>query len=300
MTGPADHGATRVVVVGDVGLDVVAVPAAPPVTGQDTRAAIAVTAGGAAGNTATWLRGHGLPVTLIARVGDDRAGIAVREELESIDVDCRFAVDPVRPTCCVVVLVEGDDRTLLSDRGANGALAPGDVDLEGFPAGPAHLHLSGYVLFDEGSRAAGVRALAAARERGWTTSVDPQSVPHLQGVGADRFLGWMGGVDLLLPNASELAALGGPAAVLAALGPGGAIAVTRGADGAAWIDREATVARANPGPVAVRDATGAGDAFNAGLLAAWLAGASRADALVSGMQDAVRAVTGLGARPVPA
>lgn len=301
MSGPvsARPGTNRVVVVGDVGLDVVAVPSAVPVPGQDTRAAITVTAGGAAGNTATWLRGHDVDVTLIARVGDDRAGIAVREELETIGVRCRFAVDPRRPTCCVVVLVEGADRTLLSDRGANAALSPADVDLDRAAAGSAHLHLSGYVLFDAGSRAAGRRALTAARERGWSTSVDPQSVPHLEGVGAERFLEWITGVDLLLPNASELAALGGAQRVLRALDPDGAVAVTRGADGAAWIDRTGTVRRPNPGPVPVRDATGAGDAFNAGLLAAWLAGGSPGDALLAGMGDAVRAVSGLGARPVP-
>lgn len=295
----------RVVLVGDVGLDVVAVPSTAPVPGQDTRAAITVTAGGAAANTATWLRGHDLLVSLIARVGDDRAGVAVREELAAVGVDCRFAVDPDRPTCCVVVLVEGADRTLLSDRGANAALAEADVDLpvdavpstaDGGP-GRVHLHLSGYVLFDAGSRAAGLAALRAARDRGWSTSVDPQSVPHLEQVGAEQFREWITGVDLVLPNAAELDALGGPDAVLPVLGPDAAIAVTLGADGAAWIDRSGQLRRPNPGPVPVRDATGAGDAFNAGLLAAWLAGADRSTALRSGMADAVRAVAGLGARP---
>ena len=45
------------------------------------------------------------------------------------------------------------------------------------------------------------------------------------------------------------------------------------------------------------DSTGAGDAFDAGLLAAWLAGASPSDALRAGVAAGARAVTRLGARP---
>jgi sugar/nucleoside kinase (ribokinase family) len=50
-------------------------------------------------------------------------------------------------------------------------------------------------------------------------------------------------------------------------------------------------------PAAVVDATGAGDAFAAGLLAAWVAGASPADALAAGARLGALAVTRVGARP---
>jgi sugar/nucleoside kinase (ribokinase family) len=50
-------------------------------------------------------------------------------------------------------------------------------------------------------------------------------------------------------------------------------------------------------PVRVADSTGAGDAFDSGLLSAWLAGAGRYDALRAGVAAGARAVTRIGARP---
>ena len=74
-----------------------------------------------------------------------------------------------------MVLVDGDgQRSMLPDRGAGKNLLAADLD----PAllrGRRHLHLSGYVLLDESSRDAGLAMLAAARDAGLTTSVDPQS-----------------------------------------------------------------------------------------------------------------------------
>ncbi len=204
--------------------------------------------GGAGGNTAAWLARHPVDVSLIARVGADEAGRSATTELAAAGVDCRFAVDPALPTCCVVVLVGDDgDRTMFADRGANKAFCPDDVDLPS-TAGRAHLHLSGYVLLDNGSRPAGLAALAAAKDRGWTTSVDPQAALHIRTAGAATFLSWVAGVDLLLPNDAELAVLGGPEAVLGSVG---AVVVTHGRQGASWYS--AGGAGERPGPDRARD-----------------------------------------------
>ena len=157
-------------------------------------------------------------MTLVARVGDDAAGTACRGELEAAGVTCAFAVDPALPTCMVVILLDAHgDRTMFPDRGANRAFSVADVDLAslGLPAEPRpHLHLSGYVLFDAGSRAAGLESLRQARALGWTTSVDPQSPALIEREGVGAFLSWVSGVDLLLPNENEVVALGGLAAIL--------------------------------------------------------------------------------------
>lgn len=298
----------RVVVVGDVAVDVLVAPRSPMVPGADVPASIRSSAGGAGANTAAWLAHLGAQVTLVARVGDDAAGRAAAAELSAAGVRPALALDRERPTCCVVALL-GDpawsaggtridmDRTLLSDRGAAAHLSPADL-----PAldGADHLHLSGYVLLDPSSRPAGIDALASARAAGLTTSVDPQVAPAL----TSEFRSWIRGVDLLLPNADELRALGGADTLLAEVG---AVASTAGVHGAIWEERR----RAACGPehqqsgrwsvpaplVEVVDATGAGDAFNAGLLVAWLGGAGPVEALRAGCAAGAEAVGVLGGRP---
>jgi sugar/nucleoside kinase (ribokinase family) len=144
------------------------------------------------------------------------------------------------------------------------------------------------VLLDPSSRPAGLAALAAARAAGLTTSVDPQAAPGLTA----EFREWVRGIDIFLPNADELAALGGSDAALNVVG---AVAVTDGADGARWVDRRGTW-HVDALPVDVVDATGAGDAFDAGLLVAWLRGAAPEDALRAGCAAGATAVGAVGAR----
>lgn len=280
-------------VVGDVGLDVVGKLAGPVVFGHDTRARVTVTPGGAGGNTAAWLARHDVDVSLIARIGADEAGRTASAELTAAGIDCRFAVDPVLPTCCVVVLVAPDgDRTMLADRGANAAFCVEDLQLPTV-TGRGHLHVSGYVLLDDGSRPAGLEALRLARQAGWTTSVDPQAAVHIAAAGAAQFLAWVAGADLLLPNDSELAALGGLDPVLATVG---VVVVTHGRHGASWYSPTERIDV--PAPESPEtDSTGAGDAFNAGLLSSWLTGADPVTALQAGVAAGTAATASIGARP---
>ncbi|MGQ5260064.1 carbohydrate kinase family protein [Micromonospora sp. ZYX-F-536] len=297
MTRPA-----RVVVVGDVITDVVAVLSGPLAAGSDTTAGISLGGGGQAANTAAWVAAQGVDVTLVAAVGDDDAGRDRIGELEGAGVDC--AVDRIEgvPTGTVIVLATDGERTMVSQRGANLRLSAEHVEraLAAVPDA-GHLHLSAYTLLDAGSRGAGLRALAVARERGLTTSVDAASAAPLRRVGAAAFLGWVRDVDLLLLNADEATALAGgldPAAQARALSATARrVVVKRGAAGAVWVDRTAALSVAPARRVAVVDVTGAGDAFAAGLLTAWLAGATPTAALNRATDLGALAVSTVGARP---
>jgi sugar/nucleoside kinase (ribokinase family) len=87
-----------------------------------------------------------------------------------------------------------------------------------------------------------------------------------------------------------------PASAAALLDVVGAVALTSGADGASWVDRDGVLS-VPAEDVECVDSTGAGDAFDAGLLAAWLSGGSRLDALLGGVRAAARAVSAVGAQP---
>ena len=234
------------------------------VFGQDTRARVAVAPGGAGGNTAAWLAREDVDVSLIARVGADEAGRTAATELTAAGIDCRFAVDPDLPTCCVVVLVAPDgDRTMLADRGANAAFSPEDVVLPAVE-GRAHLHLSGYVLLDNGlpTRRAG---LAGAGQGRGLDHVGGSAGRQPHPVGRRRHLPVLGGRAWTcccptIPSWPRWAAS------TPVLGVVGAIVVTHGRHGASWYSPTARVSVPAP-QVHETDSTGAGDAFNAGLLA---------------------------------
>jgi ribokinase len=287
---------SRVVVLGDVMLDVVARLSGPVAPGSDSPARIAFDGGGQAANTAAWLAVAGAPVVLVARAGEDAAGRAALSELEALGVDARVAVDSERPTGTCIVLVAADgERTMFPDSGANGALAPGDLPGDLFEPG-SHLHVAGYALLRDGSRAAALSAIERARAARMSTSVDPSSAALLSG--GVRRLG--NGVGLLVPNSLEAATLTGlddPAAAAHALAESvPEVVVTLGEKGALWTDG-AELVRVPAEPAKVVDTTGAGDAFAAGLLAARLRGAGPKEALRAGCALAARAVATPGARP---
>jgi ribokinase len=270
---------TRMVVVGDVMVDVVTAHATPLAPGSDTPARVSLRGGGAAANVAAWLARAGVPVTLVGRVGDDPLAAVALAGLDGVAL--HVARDAERPTGVCVVLVGPDgERTMLPDPGANDALAPGDLaELEG-----RVLHLSAYSLLRAGSRAAARAALERARAAGVAISLDAASAAPL--AAAPQLAAWAGPVDLLLANADE--------APHAASVVARERVIKRGADGAEWSDGARRVVAPAVGAAAL-DTTGAGDAFAAGFLSAW-PGPPEA-ALAAGCRLAAEAVALPGARP---
>jgi sugar/nucleoside kinase (ribokinase family) len=78
---------------------------------------------------------------------------------------------------------------------------------------------------------------------------------------------------------------------------GGTVVVKLGAAGAVAATSRGAVVEAAALPVEAIDATGAGDAFAAGFLIAWLGGDGLDAALAAGAAFGARAVTTMGARP---
>ena len=297
-------GGPRILVVGDVAMDVVALLETSIALGSDTPAQIRLAGGGQGANTAAWLAWLGRPVTLAAVVGTDQFGDLRLTELAGLGVRCVIRRCSAAPTGTIIALSLGAERTMITQRGANRLLAEADIDAAVEAAPDAgHLHLSGYVLADPESQPAGRHAMAVAASRGMTVSVDAASTQPLRDAGVARWLDLVTGVDLLLANAAEAAELTGQAEPQRAAAELTTVArnvvVKLGPDGAVWCGRDGQRVRSAGRRVVAVDPTGAGDAFAAGLLAAWTAGADPATALEEGASAGAAAVATIGAAPPP-
>ncbi|MGW3861148.1 carbohydrate kinase family protein [Streptomyces sp. NPDC005047] len=290
-------------VVGDVVTDVVARHRGPLAAGTDTAASIRRLPGGAGANVACWAAWAGYGnVRLLGRVGADAADWHERE-LTACGVRPLLVVDPSAPTGTVICLVDSGDsgeRTFLTDSGASLRIGPGDWS-DTLLDGVARLHLSGYLLFAKPSRALVSVALAAARARGVPVSLDPASAGFLAGLGVDRFLGLVEGVDVLLPSRDEACLLTGlpdAADAAAKLSRHVPLVISKqGAEGALVARAGAVCARVPAAPASPRDSTGAGDAFTGAFLAALLAGATPEQAAATGCRAGATAVERVGGRP---
>ncbi|WP_046502666.1 carbohydrate kinase family protein [Streptomyces odonnellii] len=301
VAGPRRSAGQGLVVIGDVVTDVVARYRTALAHGTDTAAEIRTLAGGAGANAACWAARTGCAdVRLLARVGAD-AHDWHAERLRRAAVRARLVIDDQVPTATVICLVDASaERTLLTDSGAALRLSPADWS-PSLLDGAGRLHLSGYLFFTEVSRRLAATAMGSALERGIPVSVDPASAGFLKGLGAERFLAAVTGVETLLPNADEarlLTGLADPADAAAELSRRVPVAVvTLGADGALVAEAGAVRARVPPVRAHAVDSTGAGDAFTGAFLAARLAGADPVEAAAAGCRAGAEAVATVGGRP---
>jgi ribokinase len=238
--------------------------------------------GGSGGIVAAGAARLGLRVAIAGCVGDDALGRAMLAALDGVDVSAvRMGAEP---TGVSVGLARPGDRAVLT---ALGALA--EFRAEHVP--DALLAAARWVHVTSPFLQPGLDVAAVAARAAGTTSLDPGWDPH------ERWeLAWEG-FDVLLPNAQEAQRLSGEddaeaaARRLAAQGP--TVVVKRGADGALAVgggaDRavpseagDRDVVRVAAPAVDPVDATGAGDSFDAGFLAARLAGEGLAGALALG------------------
>jgi sugar/nucleoside kinase (ribokinase family) len=298
-TATAGPGAFDLVVIGDCNPDVLVLgDDLTPAFGQQEKlvAGMALVVGGSASITAVAAARLGLRVALVAAIGDDAAGGFMLAELARAGVDTgAMPVRPQRPTGMTVALSRGDDRAILTAEGVIGTLTPADVPAE-LIARARHVHVSSYFLLER-SLGPGLPALlAAARAAGASTSLDTNWDPAGTW-GADFFPDVLAQADLLLPNEAEALRMAGttdlPAAITHLAKAGGAIAVKLGARGALYADG-ARRYLATPPPMTPADTTGAGDCFNAGLLAGLLNGLEPSDALALGCAVGAASTQGIG------
>lgn len=289
----------RVVVVGDLINDIVAVPREAIRADTDTTATIKLASGGSAANTATWLASRGAEVDFVAAVGSHDAAFH-EEELREAGVTPHLQVEIGVPTGTIIIVVQGAQRSMLTERGANSLLRSASVTDE-LLAGARLLHVSGYSVVD-GFGIAGTRALLdRARDAGVPVSVNPGSIGFIADFGVERFLEAIHGASLLFLSADEATLLTGQDDADAAVRMLGAsfpfVALTRGDQGVLVVADGAAPVAVPARSVRAIDPTGAGDAFIAGFLDAWLRTGDPIAAAEAAVYVAARAVMVIGGRP---
>ncbi|MGH2538947.1 MAG: carbohydrate kinase family protein [Actinomycetota bacterium] len=231
-----------------------------------------LTVGGSGAIMACGAARLGLRAAIVGVVGDDLFGSYMRDQLAGRGVNIRgVAVDPNRPTGVTVVLSTLRDRAILTSPGTIGDLRGSLVDPD-LLRSTRHVHVSSYFL-QRGLAPDLPQLLADARAAGASISVDPNWDPS----GA-----WDGGlpalfpaVDLLLPNeieATRLAHTSDLEAAIAALRARGPVVAVKTGERGAIVLGPGERAETPAIPTSVVDTTGAGDSFDAGFVAAMLAG----------------------------
>lgn len=140
----------KLVTVGDVMLDVVADRL--PVAGERAHGTVHLGAGGSAVNAALAARELGAEAQVVGRVGDDPARGMILGTLKERGVDARLARDDELSTGTAIAM----QGAVVADRGANARLSPQDLPS---PLQGDALLVSGFALFQEGSRDAALAAL---------------------------------------------------------------------------------------------------------------------------------------------
>ena len=265
----------RVCVVGSANLDyTVALPRLPRVGETVSSGTLLVNRGGKGANQAVAARRLGAEVRLIACVGDDDAGAAMRRALgeEGIGVDgVMTAAGVATGTALIFVDREGHNQIGVAP-GANHRLT-----VEMARAGEESIGWAQVLVSQLEVPVPVVRwALETAKRHGVPTVLNPAPVQEL----SDELLAL---VTYLTPNAGEVAALTGievsdldsgrrAAARLCERGVG-TVVITLGEEGALVCDGT-TAVHFEAFPVEAVDTTGAGDAFNGALAVGLSAGGS--------------------------
>ncbi len=277
---PASDPWPSVVCQGELLIDLIAL-------GPDADIQMATTfrksAGGAPANVAVGLSRLGVSAGFIGKVSDDAFGRFLRAKLEAEGIDVRnLVVDPAARTPLAFVGTEpsGGRAWIFYHRGlADTILRPDELDAE--LIGHARIfHFGSVTLAAEPGRSATIAAARLARERGCLVSFDPNLRLELWD-DPDEARRWIQDVlplaDVVKVSGDEIAFLTGTddpaqaATILRSFGPR-LVVVTLGHAGS-HVQLEAFDDLVPSFDVEAVDATGAGDAFVAGLLCRLLNGA---------------------------
>jgi len=289
----------RIVVLGDINVDIMGRVKAWPKPGEDCLAQkLEIRCGGVGANCAFGLVHWGMAPQLLGCVGQDIFSEYVLKILRATNVD----TGSVQRTSAAMTgmfyinVTPDGERTFFGGRGANALLR---LPRRGaaLRKGAAAAHIAGHSFLDRVPAQAAKHLIEAIHARGGWVSVDVGMEPSK--AIPEKILQMAPSVDILLVSLDEAAALTGtrdPFKAFAALREAGAREVVL------KVGRRGCLISENDGPVLVpsfavpaRDSTGAGDAFVAAFLQARLRGWPTLEGAIAANAAGALATTVVGA-----
>ncbi len=259
-----------------------------------------LTLGGCAANAAVDLVKMGVGAAVVGRVGGDLFGRIVADLLRHHGVDVSaLMVSSNRDTSqTLIVNVAGQDRRFIHTFGANADFRAADIPRERL-ARCQVLYLGGYLLMPKVLQEELIPIFAQARKLGVKTVLDvaaPGPADYLP-----RLEKLLPHVDVFLPNQHEGELISGEkdslrqAEFFQSLGSGTTV-ITMGGAGAVLVQKGLRL-RAGVYPIAFVDASGGGDAFDAGFIFGLLHGFDPADCLRVASALGASCVRAIGTTP---
>ena len=248
-------------------------------------------------------------VGFVTRVGHDNLSDSFLAEAAADGLDVSvISRDPVRTMGLYLISLNGVERSFDYWRDASAArlLADDRTMLAKAFQDAGIIHLSGITLaiLSPSARAILIDALAQARANGATVSFDPNIRPRLW-TSVDEITQTIRQVldvtDIALPSFDDETAYWNdatPDATIARFVNGGVreVVVKNGDQPVSWYSDGQKSEIATPAVSGICDTTGAGDAFNAGYLAARLRGQTPSAAVLQGQRMSGEVIRHFGAR----
>ncbi|MCL5942705.1 MAG: carbohydrate kinase family protein [Actinobacteria bacterium] len=225
--------------------------------------------GGVALNTAVTVARLGGNAGLIAGLGQDAAGRAVRQVLarEGVNASKIITLRDRSTGFCIVGIDKSSERSLVAHVGANAHLHPEHVDWAGVEAGD-YLHVGGCFAMPNLRGDFLSTLIDIATERGLRVSLE--SAWDVTGTWLRGAEGAIAAVDVFMASEQEATGMTGiedPEAACAALGAyGPQVVVVKAGERGAFVWKGGSVTHYAGHVVELVDATGAGDTFCGGLL----------------------------------
>jgi sugar/nucleoside kinase (ribokinase family) len=268
-----------IIVIGDINVDVnLTIPAYPMPGHEAVATSIQMTTGGSAVNTAIALANLDMDVGFIGRIGQDILAGQVLTDLKESGVNCdHIQIDPKVSTGLIFIAVTVDgERTMFGARGANAFTEAAAINPQYF-SNCRWIHLSGYSFLSYHQHKTVLMALDLAENSPNTrVSLDIGTEPALRA--RSQIMEVLPRIDVIFPNETELTLLTEGRSIDDSLnylldGRANAVVTKFGSKGSILAVSNKRI-KIPAFQIAVKDTTGAGDSFNAGVVLGRLVGLS--------------------------